>query len=126
MTVANVAGARFPRLALMAALALGPLAPAMAQGGPTQLFRIVGARDEVVVGLTPAEFDGMGSAPGVERLARKLVADGQLTAWQYVVTRSPDGTTRYATTRRIAILRNDTTRIEPYTAALPVSPPPAP
>lgn len=125
MMAVNVAKARFPRLAVVAALAIWGLAPAMAQGAATQLFRIVGARDEVVIGMTPAEFDGLGSAPGVERLARKLVSDGQLTAWQYVVTRSPDGTTRYATSRRIAILRNDTIRIEPYTAALPVSPPPA-
>jgi hypothetical protein len=52
------------------------------------------------------------------------VAEGQITAWRYVVARAPDGTTRFAATGRIAVLRQDTTRIEPYSSALPVAPPP--
>ena len=87
------------------------------------MFRVVGSNSEVTIGLTEAEFAAMGRGPGVERLARKLVAEGQLTAWQYVVARGPDGAVRYVTTRRIALLRNDTTRIEPYVTALPVSAP---
>ena len=98
--------------------------PALAQSAAPQLFRVVGPKDEVMIGLTAAEFDSLGGIPGVERLARKLVADGQVTAWQYVVGRGPDGATRYVATRRIAILRSDTLRIEPYSATLPVSPPP--
>lgn len=98
---------------------------AMAQDAPT-LLRIVGPRDEVIIGLTAAELERMGSGPAVERLARTLVAQGQVTAWQYVVGRAPDGTTRLATSRRIAILRNDALRVEPYAPALPVAAPPAP
>lgn len=98
---------------------------AHAQPAPT-LLRIVGPRDEVVIGLTAAELEALGSGPAVERVARALVAQGQLTAWQYVVGRAPDGTTRLATTRRIAILRNDALRVEPYAPALPVAPPPGP
>lgn len=96
-----------------------------AQPAPT-LLRIVGPRDEVVIGLTVGELEALGSGPAVERVARALVAQGQLTAWQYVVGRAPDGTTRLATTRRIAILRNDALRVEPYAPALPVAPPPGP
>lgn len=97
---------------------------ALAQTAPPQLYRVIGGRDEVTIGVTASEFAAMGGEPGVARLAQALVADGQLTAWQYTVGRGPDGTTRYVTSRRIAILRQDATRIEPYTAALPVSPPP--
>ena len=56
------------------------------------------------------------------RLPRQALA-AALIAWRYVVGRGPDGATRYVTTRRIALLRNDTMRIEPYTTALPVSAP---
>lgn len=99
---------------------------AVAQTTPPQLFRVVGAREEVTIGVTAAEFAALGGTPSVARLAQALVADGQITAWQYVVGRGPDGATRYVTNRRIAILRHDAMRIEPYAAALPVSPPPVP
>lgn len=98
-------------------------ASATAQTAAPHLFRVIGARDEVTIGATAGESAAMGSAPGVEPLARKLVAEGQLTAWQYVVGRGADGATRYVTARRIAILRDDALRLEPYAATLPVSPP---
>ena len=72
-----------------------------------------------------AELNGMGQGVPVERIARKLVADGQLTAWRYAVGRAPDGSTRFAANGKVAILRNDTLRIEPYTAPLPIAPPPS-
>ena len=108
----------------LAVLASGIAATARGQAS-VQLFRVTGVRDDVIIGLTPAEFDAMGSAPGLERLARKLVTDGQITAWKYVVGRAPDGSTRYAAAGSISILRNDALRIEPYISALPVAPPPA-
>ena len=116
---------RFAKVAatLIAFASLAVASPAIAHNATPQLFRIVGSSGEVTIGLTDAEFAAMGRGPGVERLARKLVNEGQLTAWQYVVARGPDGAIRYVTTRRIALLRNDTMRIEPYTTALPVSAP---
>ena len=104
----------------MAALVL----PAAAQTTAVHLFKIISPRDEVTIGLTDAELDALGSGPAVERIARRLAAEGQVTAWRYVVGRAPDGSTRYGTTARVAIMRQDTYRIEPYTAALPVAPPP--
>lgn len=109
------------------ALALPALAlalPAAAQQAGVMLFRIVSQHDEVIIGVTPAELAAMGSGPEAERIARKLAADGQVGAWRYVVGRAADGSTRYGATGRIAILRQDTYRIEPYTAAIPVAPPP--
>ncbi|HYZ31721.1 MAG TPA: hypothetical protein VE684_05490 [Crenalkalicoccus sp.] len=114
------------RLALL--LAAAPLitaGPARAQVPSIRLFRVVGPRDEVVIGMTEAELARLGEGPEVARLARALVAQGQLTAWQYAVGRAPDGGTRYAATHRIAVLRNDALRIEPLAAVLPVAPPPA-
>ena len=112
------------RLAALAAL-LASTAAARAQQAPVSLFRFVSPRDEVFIGFTAAALAAMGPGPEVERVARKLVADGQITAWQYTVSRAPDGSTRFATARKIAVMRNDTLRIEPYAPALPVSPPPA-
>lgn len=108
----------------LAAALLAPMPARSQAGADIALFRIVGPRDDVTIGLTQAELDRLGSGPAVERIARALVAQGQLTAWQYVVTRAADGGTRLATTRRIAVLRNETLRVEPYAPALPVAPPP--
>lgn len=88
------------------------------------LFLLLSQRDEVIIGLTPDALAAMGSGPEAERIARKLVADGQIGAWRYAVGRAADGSTRYAATGRVAILKQDTYRIEPYRAALPVAPPP--
>lgn len=109
----------------LAALALCWSHTALAQGAGVKLFRVIGPRDEVTIGLTEAELAGLGAGPEVERIARALVANGELTAWQYSVGRAPDGTTRYVTTRRISVLRSDSLRVEPYSPALPVAPPPA-
>lgn len=109
------------------ALALPALAfalPVAAQAPAVLLFRVVSQRDEIIIGLTPAELEALGTGPEAERIARRLAAEGQVGAWRYVVGRAPDGSTRHATTGRIAILKQDTYRIEPYAPALPVAPPP--
>jgi hypothetical protein len=108
-------------------LFLAVTGPAFGQDAAPLLFRVIGPRDEVTIGVTEVEFRTMGQQSGVEQLARKLLSDGQLTVWRYTVGRAPDGTTRLVATDRIAILRSDAFRIEPYRAALPVvNPPPAP
>ncbi len=121
------------RALLRAAALLSVVVPgaALAQATPApQLFRVIGPRDEVMIGLTAAELEAIGpassSTSGVERLARKLADDGQLTAWQYAVGRAPDGTTRLVPAGKVAILRNDALRIESYRPALPVAGPAAP
>ncbi|GGG26129.1 hypothetical protein GCM10010964_12580 [Caldovatus sediminis] len=75
--------------------------------------------------MTDAELDRFGTGPEVERIARRLVAEGRITVWRYVVARAPDGTTRHAPAHRVALLRNEILRIGPYAPALPVVPPPA-
>ena len=114
----------FDRRLALALPALLLVAPASAQAPAVLLFRVVSQRVEIIIGLTPAELATLGNGPEAERIARKLAADGQFGAWRYVVGRSPDGSTRYGATGRIAILKQDTYRIEPYSAAIPVAPPP--
>ncbi len=115
---------RFARRACLAATLLAAL-PAAAQAPAAALFRIVTARDEVILGFTPAELAALGAGPEVERIARRLVEAGQVTAWRYVVTRAADGATQLAARERVAVLRHDSLRVEPYRPALPVAPPPA-
>lgn len=89
-----------------------------------RLFRVVTMQEDVLVGLTPEELALLGSGPEVERLARRIATEGQLTAWRYVVARGSDGSMRLVARHRVAVLRQDALMVEPYAAALPVSPPP--
>ncbi|MCC6719976.1 MAG: hypothetical protein IT555_19030 [Acetobacteraceae bacterium] len=91
------------RLFLAAILAAATL-PAAAQTAPS-LFKVVSPRDEIVIGLPAIDIDALG---------RKLIADGQIAAWQYAVRRGPQGTTEQGPLRRVVILRQDTLRIEAF------------
>ena len=95
--------------------------PALAQQA-ILLFKVISPRDEVMIGLTAAEQQSIGGDVGA--LAKRLVADGQITVWKYVVGRGPNGDLRHIAQAKIAVLRSDTLRIEPYAPALPVAPPP--
>lgn len=85
------------------------------------LFRIVTERDEMIVGYSAAELDALGAedAPG---LARVLVENTTLPAWQYAVGRK-DGALVHAAQMRIAIFAHGSLRIEPYVSAYAVLPP---
>jgi len=91
------------------ALALG-MGIALAQEPAVKLFKVITAKDEVVIGLTDPGVD-------VENLAQRLVSAGQVTVWQYAVQRAPDGTMVQAPLRQVAVLKSDTLRIEPYNPA---------
>jgi hypothetical protein len=127
MPIASPALARRAALALLPGLGLAGLATASAaaQTEPAvHLFRIQLARGEVTIGLTPAELAGLGSGPEVSRIARRIAEQGQFTAWRYVVTRAPDGSTQFAARDRVAVMRQEALVVEPYRAALPVTAPP--
>ncbi len=106
------------RLFLAAALVV-PLLPLLAAAETVPaLFKVVGPRDEVVIAVTGMALDDV---------ARKLAADGHLTAWQYSVRRDSTGGTAYMPLRQVAIMRNDALRLEPLNPApLKVAPLPAP
>ena len=104
---------------LLSVSMLSQIIPAMAKD-EMKLFKIVGAKDEVVIGLTAAEAAKPGAGPDLDNLARHLAANGQMTVWQYAVRKDPKGELQQAPLRRIAIFRQDTARIEPYATPLPV------
>jgi hypothetical protein len=104
-------------------LILAPAAHGQAAG--VRLFRVTTTRGEVTMGFTPADLARLGEGNEVERLARALAREGQITGWHYAVTRAPDGSTRFAARDRVAVMRQDGVSIQPYEAALPVAPPPA-
>ena len=112
---------------LVLALALLPEARAERQEGAepaVRLFRLVTMKGDVLVGLTAAEVEALGTGPEVERIARRIAEAGRITAWRYQVVRAPDGTTRLAARERVAVMRQDALMVEPYAPALPVVSPP--
>lgn len=94
---------------------------AQASASGVQLFKVVSARDEVIVGADAAML-GAGSGPAVERLATQLVAKGQLTLWQYASHKDAGGALVQAPLKQIVVFRNDALRIEPYATPLPIQP----
>jgi hypothetical protein len=105
-------------MAIMACLAFAlATGAALAQEASVKLFKIITAKDEVVIGLTDPELRSFGPRADVENLAAQLVSAGQVTAWQYAVKRGADGSMVQAPLRRVAVLKSDTLRIEPYNPA---------
>ena len=98
---------------------------AMPAEAGVRLFRIVTMREDVLLGLTVAEMAALGTGPEVERVARRIASEGQVTGWRYVAGRGPDGGAQLAARHRIAVLRQDALMVEPYAAVLPVAEPPS-
>jgi hypothetical protein len=114
-------------LAVSGALVFGAVPTALgAESAPVRLFKIVTAKDDIVVGLTPDELNALGPGPDIDKIARRLAGAGQITVWQYAVRKAGDGALQQAPLHRIAVFRQDTLRIEPYVAAIPVIPPSGP
>ena len=103
-------------------LVLAVTGGAMAQA-PVKLFKIITSKDQVTIGVTAAELATMGSGEDVKILAQHLVSAGQITVWQYAVGRDASGGLQMNPLRRIAILKNDTLRIEPETTPYKIAAP---
>lgn len=82
-----------------------------------KLFKMITAKDDIVIGLSETELRSFGPRPDVDNLAEHLVSAGQITAWQYAVKKAADGSLVQAPLRRIAVLKSDTLRIEPFNPA---------
>jgi hypothetical protein len=109
-------------LALRSGAAGQTLAPGA--GGPAvHLFRVIGPRDTITVGVTAEELGGWGAGEPVTVFAARLATAGQVTVWAYAVGRAADGSLAMTPRGRTAILRNDALRIEPHAAAHPVQAP---
>ena len=84
-----------------------------------QLFKIITARDEVVVGISAADASAIGADAAA--IGKTLVAERSLGFTQYAVRRAADGSLEQGPLRQIAVLAYDSLRIEPYASPLPVA-----
>jgi hypothetical protein len=106
---------------LLACLTLESLLvyPALA-ADKVSLFKVVTAKDEIVIGVSDDELAKMdGSAAGV---AKALVAKGSLGVWQYAVRKAANGDLEQAPLRKIGLIAADSLRVEPYATPLKVLP----
>ena len=61
-------------------------------------------------------------ARGEGVLRKRLVAEGQVTAWQYAPRKASNGDLEQAPLRKVSILRQETLRIEPFRSPIKVLP----
>ncbi len=111
------------RTVLFGALAAATLFSASAQAsGPAAvtLFKVISPRDEMFIGLTAAELGALTGTSPAEAISKKIVADGQMTVWQYAVRRGDGGALVMAPVAKVAIFAAGIVRIEPYAATHPV------
>lgn len=98
----------------------------VAQGAADyHLFKVISARDEIIIGLSQAEAEALGRGAVLDNLAQRLADHGQITVWQFSPRHGTDGQLELAALRRVAVMKSDAIRIEPYKAALRVVAPAA-
>jgi len=118
----DIAGRRAALRIAGLGLAFSAIAGATAQP-VVKLFKVVTSKDEITIGVTADELTGMGPGEDVRVLAQRLVAAGQITVWQYAVGRDAAGNLQMNPLHRVAIMKNDSLRIEPATTPYKIAPP---
>lgn len=103
-------------------LGLGLIGTARAQE-TVKLFKVITSKDEITIGLTATELAGLGSGEDVKLIAQRIVSAGQITVWQYAVGRDAAGGLQMNPLRRVAILKNDTLRVEQTSTPFKIVPP---
>ena len=113
---------------LTGALAFATGAAPLAALGETQmsvsLFKVVTAKDEVIIGLNSRELRALGGpekAPGGV-IASALASKKELTVWQYAVRKADNGDLQVAPVHPIGLLAHDSLRVEPFPSKLTVLP----
>src|ERR1043166_5829255 len=103
----------------LASLILGSImVEPVAAADKVSLFKVITARDEIVIALPDDELKAMdGNAGGV---AKALVSKGSLSVWQYAVRKAPTGDLEQAPVHKIGLISTESLRIEPYATPLKV------
>ena len=105
----------------LAVLVLAGAPAAWAEENKTDLFKIVTAKDEIIIGLSIDELKALGGTDA-SAVAHALAQKGDLTVWQYNVHRGPNGELQQAPTAKIGLLANSSLRVEPYSTPYAVLP----
>ena len=105
----------------LAALVLTGAPAAWAEENKTDLFKIVTAKDEIIIGLSTDELKALGGTDA-SAIAHALAQKGDLTVWQYNVHRGPNGELQQAPTAKIGLLANSSLRVEPYSTPYAILP----
>ena len=121
------------RLLPIAALAVALAAPAFAADPPVRLYKALGTKEDVVIGLTAADFKEMesdadpkgpmdqprrpsASDADLDMIGDRLVGSGHLKAWLYGPRRGADGTAEWSPLRRVVLFGAHVIRLEPHAA----------
>ena len=116
MQISKRTGLGLALACLMGSMMIEPVAAA----DKVSLFKVITAKDDIVIGLTNDELAQMdGNAGGV---AKALVAKGSLSVWQYAVRKAATGDLEQAPLHRIGLISTESLRIEPYATPLKVVP----
>ena len=113
---------------LTGALALATGAAPLAALGETKmsvsLFKVVTAKDEVIIGLNSHELRALGGPEkaAAGNIASALASKKELTVWQYAVRKADNGDLQVAPVHRIGLLAHDSLRVEPYPSKLTILP----
>lgn len=116
MQISKLAGLGLALACLMGSAMAGPATAA----DKVSLFKVITAKDEIVIGLTAEELAQMdGNAGGV---AKALVAKGSLSVWRYAVRKAASGDLEQAPLHKIGLISAESLRVEPYATPLRVVP----
>jgi hypothetical protein len=111
----------FATLIAMTTLASATAPAAWAQAGKTTLFKVVTAKDDIIIGLSEAELQALGGNDA-GAVAKALAQKGSLSVWQYNVKRGPNNEPQQAPSAKIGLLANTSLRVEPYTTPYAILP----
>lgn len=116
MQISKRAGLGLALACLMGSAMAGPATAA----DKVSLFKVITAKDEIVIGLTAQELAQMdGNAGGV---AKALVAKGSLSVWRYAVRKAASGDLEQAPLHKVGLISAESLRVEPYATPLKVVP----
>lgn len=116
MQISKRAGLGLALACLMGSAMAGPATAA----DKVSLFKVITAKDEIVIGLTAEELAQMdGNAGGV---AKALVAKGSLSVWRYAVRKAASGDLEQAPLHKVGLISAESLRVEPYATPLKVVP----
>ena len=116
MKISKRAGLGLALACLMGSMMVEPVAA----GDQIWLFKVITAKDEIVIGLADEDLKAMdGNAGGI---AKALVSKGSLSVWQYAVRKAANGDLEQTPLHKVGLIAADSLRVEPFATQLKVLP----